>query len=110
MGYHSFKNRVIDTTANKEIAVATYEVGAAIIAKALNHYFGDTFTRNETVEMMHKNTANALDIITNFLEKNEYTGDMAIEFLRELSEEIKAQALVVSLRDELRFDKPKQGK
>ncbi len=31
---------------------------------------------------------------------------MAVEYLREISEEMEAQALVVSMRDELKFEKP----
>ena len=89
------------------MAVATYEVGAEIIVKALNFYFGETYTRNQAVEMMHNNTANALTDIAKFLEKHDYTGEMAVNYLREIAEEMKAQALVVAMRDELKFDKPK---
>jgi hypothetical protein len=106
MSYHNDKRNIKDTDKNKTVAVANYEVGAEIIVKALNYYFGDTYTRNEAVEMMHQNTSDALKNIANFLEKYEYTGEMAIEYLRELSEEMEAQALVVSMRDELKFEKP----
>jgi len=106
MEFHSFKNKVIEINVNNQVAIATYEGGAEIIAKALNYYFAETYTRNQTVEMMHKNTANALESIADFLEKHEYTGEMAIEYLRDISEEMKSQAMVVSLRDELKFDKP----
>ena len=108
MKYDNLGKKVIDTKASKVVAVATYEEGAEIIAKTLNYYFGDTLTKNEAIEMMHKNTSNNLDIIAKFLEINEYTADMAIEYLRELSEEMKSQALVVALRDELKFDAPKE--
>jgi D-alanyl-D-alanine dipeptidase len=107
MSYYSEKKNIKETDENKTVAVATYEVGAEVIVKALNFYFGDNYTRNESVEMMHQNTANALKSIADFLEKHEYTGEMAIEYLREVSEELEAQALVVSMRDELKFDKPK---
>jgi hypothetical protein len=107
MSYYNENKNIKETVENKTVAVATYEAGAKIIVKALNYYFGDTFTRNESVEMMYTNTANALKDIANFFEKHEYTGEMAIEYLMEVSEELEAQALVVSMRDELKFEKPK---
>lgn len=107
MGYYSENKNIIDPIDNKIIAVATYEIGAPIIVKALNYFFGDTYTRNESVEMMHQNTSNALKSIVVFLEKHNYTIEMALEYLIELSEELEAQALVVSMRDELKFGKSK---
>lgn len=108
MSYHNEKRNIKDTEANKIVAVATYEVGAEIIVKALNHYLDKKmFRENEAIEMMHKNNADTLTRIADFLEKHEYTGEMAIEWLREMAEEMEAQALVVSMRDELKFDKPK---
>lgn len=65
------------------------------------------WTNNQAVEMMHNNTANALKSIADFVRKHEYTAEEIIEYLNELSEEMKAQALVVAMRDELKFDKPK---
>jgi hypothetical protein len=107
MSYYNHKNEIRETTKNKTVAVAAYEVGAEIIVKALNFYFGDSYTRNQAVEMMHKNTSEALDSLANFFEKYEYTGEMVVDYLREVSEEMKAQALVVAMRDELKFQKPK---
>lgn len=106
MGYYNDKKNIKETTQNKIVAVATYEVGAEIIAKALNYYFGNTYTRNEAVEMMYQNTANSLKIIADFVEKEEYDSEDIIDYLREVQEEIEAQALVVSMRDELKFEKP----
>ncbi len=106
MSYCNDKRNVIDEDVNKVVAVATYDKGAEVVVKALNFYFSDSFSRNESVEMMHNNTSDALENIANFLEKHEYTGEMAIEYLREVSELLKAQALVVAMRDELKFDKP----
>jgi len=100
---------VKDSTTGKTVAVSAHLEGAEIIAKALNFYFGNTYTRNDAVEMMHKNTGQSLDSIADYFEKHEYTGRMAIEFLRETAEEMKAQALVVSMRDELKFGKPNEG-
>lgn len=106
MSYYTDKKNIKESVENKIVAVATYERGAEVIAKALNYYFGDNYTRNQSVEMMHQNTANALNKIANLLEKHEFTGEMAIEYLREISEEMEAQALVVAMRDELNFSKP----
>jgi len=107
MSYHNNKKEVIDTEHNKVVAVATHEVGAEIIVKALTFYFGETFTGNQAVEMMHQNTANAFKKTAAFFLKEEYTGEMCVEYLMEVAEEMAAQALVVSMRDELKFDKPK---
>lgn len=67
MSYYSENKNIKETDKNKTVAVATYEVGAEIIVKALNYYFGDTYTRNEAVEMMHQNTSNALKSIADFV-------------------------------------------
>lgn len=106
MGYYNKKKEVKETVENKVLAVATYEAGAEIIVKALNFYFGDTYTRNQSVEMMNTNTANALKSIADFVKKYEYDSEEIIEYLIDMSEQMAAQALVVSLRDELKFDKP----
>jgi hypothetical protein len=107
MGYYNDKKNIKETTKNKIVAVATYEVGAEVIVKALNFYFGDTYTRNQAVEMMNQNTADALKSIVELAKKQEMNGEELIEYLLEISEEMAAQALVVSMRDELKFDKPK---
>jgi hypothetical protein len=109
MGYYSIEKEIKETDYNKTVAVATHEVGAEIIVKALNYYFGDTVTGNQAVEMMNKNTAFALKKIADFVIKNGYDSEQITEYLMEISEEMEAQALVVSMRDELKFDKPKQG-
>ncbi len=106
MSYCNDKRNIIDEQVNKIVAVAAYDKGAEVVVKALNFYFSDSYSRNESVEMMHSHTSGALEKIADFLEKNEYTGEMAIEYLREAAEEFKAQALVVAMRDELKFDKP----
>ncbi len=69
MSYYKEGKSIKETTQNKTVAVATYEVGAEIIVKALNYYFGDTYTRNEAVEMMHQNTSNALNSTADFFRK-----------------------------------------
>lgn len=69
MSYYNDKKNIKETVKNKIVAVATYEVGAEIIVKALNYYFGDTYTRNEAVEMMHTNTAFDLKSIADFVKK-----------------------------------------
>lgn len=106
MPYLNNGKNIIETTQNKIVAIATYEVGAEIIVKALNYYFGDTYTRNEAVEMMHQNTANGLKRIADFVEKEEYDSEEIIEYLKEIQEAMEAQALLVSMRDELKFSKP----
>jgi len=110
MSYYNDKKNIKETTQNKTVGVATHESGAEIIVKALNYYFGDTFTRNESVEMMNQNTANALKTIADLAEKQEMDADELIDYLREISDEMEAQALVVSMRDELKFGKPKEEK
>ena len=108
MSYYNEGRNVKETTQNKTVAVAIYEVGAEIIVKALNFYFGNkTFTGNEAVEMMHKNNADSFKKVAYHCEKHEYTGEMIVDYLRELAEEMEAQSLVVAMRDELKFDCPK---
>ena len=85
MGYYTDKRKVIETTEGKVVAIATNERGAEIIANLLNHYFKGCYTHNEAVEMMHENTANALDRISSFVQKNEYTAEMIIEYLNRIS-------------------------
>jgi hypothetical protein len=106
MSYYNDKRNIKETTKNKTVAVATYEVGAEIIVKALNFYFGEWHTRNEAVEMMNQNTSNALKSIAELAKKQEMDGEELVEYLLEISEDMAAQALVVSMRDELKFDKP----
>ncbi len=65
------------------------------------------WTRNEAVEMMHTNTSKALEDIAGLIKRTEMEREEIIEYLIELSEELGAQALVVALRDELHFSKPK---
>ena len=105
MAYYSEGKVIKEDTQNKTVAVATYEACAGVIVKALNFYFGDTYTRNQSVEMMHLNTSNAFKKTADFFEREEYTGDQAIEYLRDTAEVLEAQALVVSMRDELKYGK-----
>jgi predicted transcriptional regulator len=107
MSYFYDGKNIKEATKNKTVAVATYEKGSEIIVKALNFYFGDNFTRNQAVEMMNNNTANALKEIADHAKKIKMKKKELIDYLIELSEEMKAQAIVVSMRDELKFDKPK---
>jgi hypothetical protein len=108
MSYYNEDKKIKETTQSKTLAIATYEVGAEIIVKALNFYFSNkTFTSNEAVEMMHKNNADSFKKVADHCEKHEYTGEMIIDYLRELAEEMEAQSLVVAMRDELKFDCPK---
>ena len=107
MSYYNEGNNVKETTQNKIVAVATYEAGAKIIAKALNFYFDDTYTRNKCVEMVHQNTSNTLKEIAELAKKQEIGADELIEYLLEISESMAAQAMVVSMRDELKFGKVK---
>ncbi len=107
MSYYNDKKNIKDTTQNKTVAVATYEVGAEIIVKALNYYFEKKrFTSNESIEMMNSHTSNSLKKIADLAEKQKMEADELIDYLREISEEMAAQALVVSMRDELKFGSP----
>lgn len=65
------------------------------------------WTKNEAVEMMHANTSSSLKTIADFVKRHDMDADEIIDYLIEISEELSAQALVVALRDELKFDKPK---
>lgn len=108
MSYYNEGKNIKETTKNKTVAIATYEEGAEVIVKALNYYFERvTFTGNESVAMMNTNTADALKRIADLAEKQEMEADELIDYLKEISEEMAAQALVVSLRDELKFGSPK---
>jgi len=68
-----------------------------------------TWTQNEAVEMMNQNTANALKQIASHVKKWKMKKKEIIEYLIEISDEMEAQALVVSMRDEIGFDKPKDN-
>jgi hypothetical protein len=65
------------------------------------------FTKNEVCEMMHNNTAESLKTISFFVERWELDAKEIVEYLIEIADELAAQAIVVSMRDELKFDKPK---
>lgn len=65
------------------------------------------WTKNEAVEMMHTNTSKALKSIANFVREYEYTAEEIIDYLIDTAEQMEAQALVVAMRDELNFGKPK---
>ena len=108
MSYYADKKNVKETTKNKTVAVASYEEGADVIVKALNYYFGDiTFTKNQSVEMMNQNTSDALKSIAELAIKEKMGAKELIDYLLEISEKMAAQALVVSLRDELKFENPR---
>ena len=59
------------------------------------------FTGNEAVSMMHQDKASAFRSIANFIEKNQYSLEETVIFLRETADECEAQAMVVDLRDKL---------
>jgi hypothetical protein len=106
-GFYNVNKQIKCEGGVGNIAVADSVRQAEIITKVLNYYFhSEHFTRNESTEMMCKNTSSSLSRIADFVEKHEYTGEQVVEYLREISDELEAQALVVSLRDELKFDKP----
>jgi hypothetical protein len=107
MSYYNEDKKIKETSQHKVVAVATYTEGAKIIVDALNRYFDDRFTDNEAVEMMHKNNADSFKRVADFCEKHDYTGEMIVEYLREIAEEMEAQSLVVAMRDELKFGRPK---
>lgn len=108
MSYHNENRNIKDSETNITVAIASYDGGAEIIVKALNYYLCEkTYTQNQAVEMMHTNTSNALKKIADFVKKHNYNSKEIIDYLIEVEEELEAQALVVSLRDELKFDKPK---
>lgn len=107
MSYYNEGKKIKETIKGVVLAVATCERRAEIIVQALNFYFGDTYTRNQCVEMMHQNTAMAFNKTADFFEREEYTGEMAIEYLRDTAEQMEAQVIVVSMRDELKFGSPK---
>lgn len=106
MSYYNDKKNIKETTLNKTVAIATHEVGAEIIVRALNYYLGDNHTRNEAVEMMNAHAGNCLKSIAKLCKKQDMDSDEIIDYLIEIAEEFEAQALVVSMRDELKFDKP----
>ena len=106
MSYYQVNKDIKETTQNKTVAIATYKEGAKIIVDALNRYFDERFTNNEAVGMMNRNTSDALKKIADLAEKQEMEADELIDYLREVSEEMAAQAMVVSIRDELKFEKP----
>lgn len=108
MSYYNQGKNIKETVESKTIAIATFERGAEIIVKALNYYFDEKlFTGNQCVEMMHNNDSKTLKKVADLLEKDDSSKESIVEYLTKLSEEIAAQALVVSMRDELKFDGPK---
>lgn len=58
-------------------------------------------TNNETLALMHESTADALSRIADHVEKWQYSNREIVEFLRELRDEMNAQAVVVELRDKI---------
>lgn len=64
------------------------------------------WSKNETIEMMHTNTANALKTIAEAVKRWKYDADEIINFLIETAEAMEAQAMVTSLRDVLGYDLP----
>lgn len=59
------------------------------------------FTRNETVALMHEDSAATLKSLVDFFKEWEVEREEIIEFMIEVSEEKAAQAVVCRLRDEL---------
>ena len=62
------------------------------------------FTRNETVALMHENEANAFRMIADHIERFKIDHEESVRLLREIADEKEAQAMVVSLRDNLMND------
>jgi len=107
MSYYNEKMEIKEDAKNTVIAVAANEGCAEIIVRILNNYFEkEKYTKNESVEMMNSHTSQSLRKIADLAEKQKMEVDELIDYLREISEEMAAQALVVSLRDELKFSKP----
>ena len=65
-------------------------------------------TRNECISLMYKNTSYALSKLSEHIKKHSLSSNQIVDLITEMSEELAAQALVVSMRDELKFDKPIQ--
>lgn len=59
------------------------------------------FTQNETVALMHEDTATSLQLLADHIEKWQMERDEIIEYMREIADEKAAQAIVCRLRDEL---------
>lgn len=57
------------------------------------------WTDNEAIAMMHRNTRNILRDIADFIFKHEMDYEETSEYLREIADEMDAQAMVVELRD-----------
>jgi hypothetical protein len=92
------------TENEKLLAVAATEVAAAIIARALNYYLeNETYTPIQCVEMMYRNTSKALQAIADHADKHQMKAHDLIDILRKAGDELNAQAMVVSLRDELKL-------
>lgn len=105
--FYSKGVRVKAAKNNRTIATANSESEAEIITKALNYYFGTSYTKNDALEMMHQNTANVLGKIVDFCEINELDAHEIIDTMKECKEELEVESLVVSLRDVCGFDGPK---
>lgn len=60
-----------------------------------------TFTKNEIVEFMHKNTAFAFKKTVEHIKKHNLTIEEAITLLEEISDEVDAQAQTINLIDEI---------
>lgn len=69
-----------------------------------------TMTNNDAVSMAHKDRASSLRAIADHIEKweSEYTVQEIIDYLRELADGSEAQSMVVDLRDECGFSRPKE--
>jgi hypothetical protein len=59
------------------------------------------FSRNETVSLMHRNTANSIRALVDHAKKFKYKKEQIYELLLDIADELEAQAIVVELRDKL---------
>lgn len=59
------------------------------------------FTINDTVALMHEDTALAFRRLADFIEKYEMDWQETVEFMREIADNKEAQAIVVKLRDDI---------
>ena len=64
------------------------------------------WTNNNAIEMMHSNTSDALRAIVKTIKKGGHTKKQILELLIEISDVLEAQAITVSLRSELGYEKP----
>jgi hypothetical protein len=61
----------------------------------------DSFSRNETIALMHRNSAYAMRQLSDYIEKHNLPISEIVRLLHEIADEQDAHAVVCDLRDQI---------